>query len=465
MRFTFVIGSVLSTCFHAFHHRRNRLQTFSFIVIQPIRFYFAIALVGVVCLAIDGHADAATATADPANAVVDASTMTGKVLCGYQGWFNTPCDGEGRGWVHWGHGKMEPGTASVDLWPDMTELSPEERCPSGFLYPDGTPAELFSSYNTATVARHFQWMRDYGIDGVFLQRFASGLRDPRVLKHYRQVLSNVRAGANEYGRVWGLMYDLSGVKSSQMDKVIDDWKFLVDQTHLTTDPRYIHQRGKPVVAVWGLGFNDGRDPLLDAGVRLIRFLKDDPKYGNNTVMIGVPRDWRTRNTPAVPNARMQTLVEAADIVSPWAVGGTPTLAAVPANAGKFWTPDMAWCREHGVDYLPVVFPGFSWHNLKRGAKLNQIPRLGGRLLWAQYVEAKKAGATMVYQAMFDEVDEGTAIFKCTNDPPPGGGKSEFLTYEGLPSDFYLKLVGEGTRLIRGQIRPEDESLIAKTSGR
>ena len=394
-------------------------------------------------------------------AVVNPSTMFGKVLCGYQGWFNTPNDGAGRGWIHWGRGRMEPGTASVDLWPDMTELAASERCATGFLYPDGRPAELFSSYNARTVSRHFKWMHDYGIDGVFLQRFAADLGDPRVREHDQRVLANVRAGAKEYGRVWGMMYDLSGISTDRIGMVIDDWKSLVDQDRITSDPRYIHHRGKPVVAVWGFGFNDGRDPLLDAGAKLVRFLKRDPKYGGNTVMLGVPREWRTQDTAAVPVAKLQALVAAADIVSPWAVGATPTLEAVPDNARKFWVPDLAWCREHGVDYLPVVFPGFSWHNLKDGAPLNQIPRLGGRFLWAQYVAARQAGARMVYQAMFDEVDEGTAIFKCTNTPPPGGGQSEFLTYEGLPSDFYLKLVGEGTRLIRGTMPANDERLLGK----
>ena len=59
---------------------------------------------------------------------------------------------------------------------------------------------------------------------------------------------------------------------------------------------------------------------------------------------------------------------------------------------------------------------------------------------------------MVYVAMFDEVDEGTAIFKCANDVPQGG-TSQFVTYDGLPSDFYLKLVGRGTKLIRGETVP------------
>ena len=103
-------------------------------------------------------------------------------------------------------------------------------------------------------------------------------------------------------------------------------------------------------------------------------------------------------------------------------------------------PDIAWCKEHGKEFLPVVFPGFSWHNMNQRSPSDQIPRLQGKFLWTQYAEAKKAGATMVYQAMFDEVNEGTAIFKCTDDPPVGDSK--FLTYEGLPSDFYLTTGGQ-----------------------
>ena len=51
--------------------------------------------------------------------------------------------------------------------------------------------------------------------------------------------------------------------------------------------------------------------------------------------------------------------------------------------------------------------------------------------------------------MFDEVDEGTAIFKCTDNPPIG--KSRFLTYEGLPSDYYLWLTGKAGELLRNKI--------------
>ena len=48
--------------------------------------------------------------------------------------------------------------------------------------------------------------------------------------------------------------------------------------------------------------------------------------------------------------------------------------------------------------------------------------------------------------MFDEVDEGTAIYKVSNTIPVG---KYFVTYEGLPSDYYLKLTGAATKMIRG----------------
>ncbi len=109
---------------------------------------------------------------------------------------------------------------------------------------------------------------------------------------------------------------------------------------------------------------------------------------------------------------------------------------------------MAWCQERELDFFPVLYPGFSWFNL-HGGELNSIPRLKGEFLWSQVAAAKKAGSTMLYFAMFDEVDEGTALFKVTNDVPVGEGVT-FLDIEGVPSDFYLRLVGEAGKVMRGE---------------
>ena len=114
--------------------------------------------------------------------VVDASSLRGKVLCGYQGWFRCPGDAAKGGWVHWSREgrRIAPETLTFEMWPDVSELADTERYKApGFTLPDGRPAELFSSDDPATVLRHFRWMRDNGIDGVWLQQFLGDLRGDR----------------------------------------------------------------------------------------------------------------------------------------------------------------------------------------------------------------------------------------------------------------------------------------------
>jgi len=94
---------------------------------------------------------------------------------------------------------------------------------------------------------------------------------------------------------------------------------------------------------------------------------------------------------------------------------------------------------------------------KHGGKLDQIPRLKGEFFWSQVKAAKGIGCDMIYVAMFDEVDEATAIFKCTNIPPTADN-AKFITYEGLPGDHYLKLTGQAGRLLRNEIAAGDSPL-------
>ncbi len=394
----------------------------------------------------------------PVVAGVNTTTLLGKVMCGYQGWFGVPGDGSSEpGWRHWtkSRGPLEDGNANVDLWPDVSELDANQRFPTGFKMADGRPAEVFSSFEKPTVLKHFEWMQDYGLDGVFVQRFANGLRNRTSLERCNAVLANCREGANLHGRAYAVMYDLSGLPAGHIEDVINDWRALRSEMVITEDPAYLNHRGKPVVAIWGIGFNDHRDYTLAECRRLIEFLKTDPEAGGCTVMLGVPTHWRELKGDAVSDPMLLDVIAIADIVSPWTVGRYVDPAGAARYAENNLQPDLAWCRDRGIDYLPVVFPGFSWHNLK-GGPLNQIPRLRGQFLWSQFYQAKRANASMVYVAMFDELDEGTAIFKCANDVPIGE-KSQFLGLEGLPSDYYLKMVGAGTKLIRGEQALEDKT--------
>ena len=391
---------------------------------------------------------------------VENTTLDGKLMCGYQGWFSAEGDGSGRGWFHYcGPGNLfKPGICTIDLWPDLSEFDRDEKYRTPFRHQNGETAFVFSPYNGKTVQRHFQWMRETGIDGVFLQRFGADLRDPTGIKQRNVVTANVQAAANRNGRIWALMYDPSGLNQGEIAQiVIKDWKRIVDQLNISGDPSYLHHNDQPVVGVWGVGFGDDRQYTLEECDELITFLKFDPKYGNNTVLLGVPCFWRTLNRDAVSDQRLHKLMKKADIISPWTIGRYDSPDSAKRHAVKTVTPDMEWTKSNKLEYLPVIFPGFSWQNLSKthnkSAELGEIPRLKGQFLWSQAVACKKAGARMIYVAMFDEIDEGTAIFKCTNNPPVGA--SSFLTYEGLPSDHYLWLTGLAGEMLRGQFPAED----------
>src|SRR5881392_236509 len=55
---------------------------------------------------------------------VDRTTLDGKVMCGYQGWYCAEGDDSGRGWAHYQRrGRFAPGSCTIDLWPDVSELT------------------------------------------------------------------------------------------------------------------------------------------------------------------------------------------------------------------------------------------------------------------------------------------------------------------------------------------------------
>jgi len=119
-------------------------------------------------------------------------------------------------------------------------------------------------------------------------------------------------------------------------------------------------------------------------------------------------------------------------------------------------PDLAAAVTLHVGYMPVVWPGFSWANLQHDPGVfNQIPRLGGRFFWRQLQGVIGQGATTVYVAMFDEVDEGTAIFKAASTQQDVPTQGAFLSLdadgEAIASDWYLRLTGAATKTLAGQV--------------
>jgi hypothetical protein len=339
----------------------------------------------------------------------------------------------------------------VDLWPDMTEYSQKYVTP--FLYPDGSATYLYSPYDESSVDLHFKWMKDYGLDGVHMQRFVGEVKpsNTRGKRHFNKVLENALKAAKKYNRAISVMYDLSGSSSFDVAFLEDDWNELLSLFHLLDskqNPTYLRHNGKPLVTIWGVGFNDNRKYSIADVDSLVDKLKAS---GQVSIMLGVPYYWRTFGNDTEKNDALHDLIRKVDIIMPWAVGRYDINGFNPNNIAE----DIKWCKTNKVDYVPLVFPGFSWANMHNDPTLyNSISRLEGNFLWKQIAGAKTEGAKSLYVAMFDEIDEGTAIYKVSNEghvPLNGDAGLKFVGVEdNLDTDYYLWLIGQGANWFHGE---------------
>ena len=330
---------------------------------------------------------------------LENSTLKGKVMTGYQGWFRTPNDPDGRGWVHWGN--IHNGTFTTDMWPDVSAYPANclEKAAAVKLA-SGKPGYLFSSAWPAVVDTHFRWMREHNIDGAFLQRFVSD-NFHSINGGPEWVLANVRAAAHREGRLWAVEYDISGYPDAKLLETLrTDWRWLMDEFGVRGDANYAREGGQPVVFIWGLPFPDRRISVATANA-VVDFFRNDPKYGGNYVIGGIPGNWRS-----LPPAWQQHLKQYACVL-PW--------------MSTSYAENRADFTKLGLSSYAHVSPGFSWANLKHlpGADLTlaYTPREGGRHYWNLWQKAAQAGCERLFVGMFDEYDEGTAILPMSDDVP------------------------------------------------
>ncbi|HEY0177183.1 MAG TPA: glycoside hydrolase family 71/99-like protein [Pedobacter sp.] len=382
----------------------------------------------------------------------DPSTLNKKVMFGYQGWQATPADGSGAGvWRHWfGRSTPDSAHAGFDLWPDMREYPAAALEATNMLYPDGSKAKLYSAYKYETVDVHFKWMKEQNLDGVFEQRFISDISGTDGRKHFNQVVRNVKQASEKYKRVYCIMYDISGAGPDWKEKLVADWKFLVDSLGVTKGSSYLHHKGRPLVTIWGMGFAHTAFATAEQSAALLDWFHSgaEKKY-QATVMGGVNDNWLSHQED------WKAVYNKMDVISPWAVGRYGDDAGADKFKAKAIVPDKAYCDQKTIDYMPVIFPGVSWNNMHHGkTPFNQIKRRGGDFYWRQSYNAVSAGVNMVYIGMYDEVDEGTAMYKVA---PSKAGKpvhANFISLDidgyDLPADWYLRLANATAEILRGK---------------
>jgi hypothetical protein len=166
------------------------------------------------------------------------------------------------------------------------------------------------------VDRHFRWMAEYGIHGVFLQRFVSELSVPMLLRARDTVADLVRESAEKHGRVFAIMYDVSGAcpdtvcsgiacsrthrsfsaltpRAAAAADIVADWERL--SARQARSPAYLHHGGLPVLSVWGFGFSDRPDPGPARVEALVRGLR------SAAYMVGgCPTHWAEGTRDSLP---------------------------------------------------------------------------------------------------------------------------------------------------------------------
>lgn len=363
--------------------------------------------------------------------------VVGKVSVGYQGWF--ACNGDNspmNNWWHWANNwgaTPSSGNNAIKSWPDVSEYTQTYQTAWANLN-NGQPAKLFSSYNQQTVNTHALWLQQNGIDTIALQRF-----NPYGGEANRDGMAQrVRTAAETYGRKFYIMYD-SGNWVNIQSEIKTDWT--TKMSAHTASSAYARQNGKPVVCIWGFGYNDANHPWSAAVCAdIINWFKAQGCY----VIGGVPREWRTGTGGSRPG--YLGMYHSFNMISPWLIGAVGNVGEADNVYNSLMVPDQADCNANGIDYQPCVLPG----DLSISGQ-----RAHGDLMWRMFYNAKRVGCQGIYISMFDEYNEGNQIAKTAPDASwiPAGSGFKTLNEDGTvcSTDYYLRLTGDGGKMLKGTI--------------
>ena len=406
---------------------------------------------------------------DPASEAVPArpnssiSEFRGKSFAGYQVWHHA---GESAGdWVHWAYGKIPAAGYGVNQnilsFPDLSEIyedSSIEKYSTNFAnLGNGQSTRLYNDKDQAVINKQMGWCADAGLDGVAVQRFVGGLGRSVTLGE-TSYLSHIKNACEATGELFYICYDLNGAESDIVQCLKTDWVYEIEQdTALTSSPNYATVNGKPVVEIWGIGMGMAS---LSQQLALVQFFQSRGCY----VVGGVPRNWRD-NYMDIGDCTQ--LFKNLDSVSPWTVGAYND----PNGANNYYNntmkADYAYCRQYGMDYLPVCFAG-SGNWLTTEGSFSHTNRRGGGLFWTQVTNAKDLGLTAVYYAMLDEFEEATNLINGAVDYFDIPTDEYFETFSGdgiwVSSDFYLRLAGVASDMLRGEVARTNDVPIAYSNG-
>ncbi len=277
-------------------------------------------------------------------------------------------------------------------------------------------------------------MRDYNCDTAALQRFnpfgAEGpIRDG--------ITAKVRQAAEAYGRKFYIMYDVTNWTNFQSE-IKTDWT--TKMSAYTSSSAYARQNGKPVVCIWGFGFNDPGRPFTPAPVPRRRSTGSRPRAATSSAACP-PTGVRASTTRATGFGEVY---RAFNMISPWMVGRTNTVGGLQHFYDNCVVPDVADCNANGIDYQPCVMPG----------DLQSRARAHGDFMWRMFYNTIRAGSHAIYISMFDGVQRGQPDRQDGRDagagsPPGRASWRSTRTARSAPPTTTCGITGDGGRDAQG----------------
>ena len=409
------------------------------------------------------------------------NNLIGKGVTGYQAWFRA----DGSSWHHWqsSSGAPAPGNVTVEIWPAGFEdyrANGASLRDTGFTMPDGNTAQLFNSRDRNIIRTQIKWMQEAGIDGAAPQRFygdgVGGSTFATDTGDSPTHLTMIRDAAEEFGRIFYVMYDMTGTGSRNQETVLRqmrlDWIYNVENKGLLNSPNYAQADGKPVVCIWGIhaieSTDSNRYPKIETTIQLIQWFRNRGYY----VIGGIPDDefW----TRSGRGREMYSLI---DMISPWYIGRdvhSQILAGRLSSGMDFCRENLrSWAYNTPIEFMPTVWPGFAWTNMSGNSGVpNSMPRNAGQHIWTQIREYLNRDTTntirSIYLAMFDEYDEGTNWMKAGVDyfDIPLSQYFQTLSADGiwLSSDYYMRMAKVSIEAFKRKITAGGGSAVAGAPG-
>ncbi|KAI1435550.1 hypothetical protein GGR50DRAFT_317406 [Xylaria sp. CBS 124048] len=317
------------------------------------------------------------------------------------------------------------------MLPNVTGYPADCLFDSVFTLADGSPIPLFSNDCDGVVDLHFKMMADHGIDGAFLQRFFGYIGETDG--GWINILNAAMTAAEKYGRGFVIEYDLNGAAGAPniTETYLED---LASLSNLTSSPAYMHHDGKPVVEIWGFGIVAG--VTVEQGIEVVTTLKNAGWY----VILGVQQAWHAEMVQDDPGS-FGPVYALADMLQPWTVGSYDFDGYPGFLSGRQAVEDTDALQQLGIDSSIVVWPGGSNANSNPDGTFDQPSRMNGSFYQEQLTGAVSLKPVFIFGAMFDEMNEGTAIFPLlrTSELPTN---QRFLGLEDdTEPDVYLTMAG------------------------